>query len=72
MGSNKNNYDNNNNVSLVVKANNINQPVLISSSIPSIKKDEVLVRVEKFGFSTNNITYAALGTNPYFRYFLLK
>eukprot|EP01111_Echinosteliopsis_oligospora_P017412 TRINITY_DN7523_c0_g1_i1.p1 TRINITY_DN7523_c0_g1~~TRINITY_DN7523_c0_g1_i1.p1 ORF type:complete len:388 (-),score=99.03 TRINITY_DN7523_c0_g1_i1:50-1213(-) len=57
------------NKSLVVKQTDIQQPMLINSPLPHLKPEQVLIRVEKFGFSTNNITYAALGNHPHFRYF---
>ncbi|TFK72424.1 hypothetical protein BDN72DRAFT_815966 [Pluteus cervinus] len=45
-------------------------PVLVNSPIPrSIPPDHVLIRVDRFGFSANNITYQALGEHPHFRYF---
>ncbi|KAK2461200.1 hypothetical protein APHAL10511_006727 [Amanita phalloides] len=37
-----------------------------SSSYPA---NHVLIKVDRFGFSTNNMTYQALGEHPHFRYF---
>lgn len=43
--------------------------ILISSEVSHTKgENNVLIRVERFGFSTNNITYQALGEIPHFRY----
>ncbi|KAF5335699.1 hypothetical protein D9611_009590 [Ephemerocybe angulata] len=35
--------------------------------ITDIPENHVLIKVDKFGFSTNNITYQALGEHPHFR-----
>lgn len=43
-------------------------PVLVQTSTKlTIPENHVLIRVEKFGFSANNITYQALGEAPHFR-----
>ncbi|KIJ42153.1 hypothetical protein M422DRAFT_209005 [Sphaerobolus stellatus SS14] len=40
------------------------------SQIPeSIPNNHVVIRVERFGFSANNVTYQAFGEHPHFRYF---
>ncbi|TFK34429.1 hypothetical protein BDQ12DRAFT_656785 [Crucibulum laeve] len=47
-----------------------NKPVIASSSLPEhCPSNFVLIKVERFGFSANNITYQALGEHPHFRYF---
>ncbi|KAF5379077.1 hypothetical protein D9615_005976 [Tricholomella constricta] len=46
------------------------QPVLASSQRPTqYPPNHVLIKVDRFGFSANNITYQALGEHPHFRYF---
>ena len=54
-----------------VNQNDPNDAVLVTSVAPNAVVDcpqnHVLIRVEKFGFSTNNITYQALGEHPNFR-----
>ncbi|KAG5654418.1 hypothetical protein H0H81_002607 [Sphagnurus paluster] len=47
-----------------------NQAILASSEKPStLPQNHVLIKVDRFGFSANNITYQALGEHPHFRYF---
>ncbi|KAH7913306.1 hypothetical protein BJ138DRAFT_1146382 [Hygrophoropsis aurantiaca] len=51
---------------------NPNQAVIVSSPaylVDDIPQDHVLIKVDRFGFSANNITYQALGEAPHFRYF---
>ncbi|KAJ7621956.1 hypothetical protein DFH06DRAFT_1009711 [Mycena polygramma] len=44
--------------------------VIATSSIPrKIPANSVLIRVDRFGFSANNVTYQALGEQPHFRYY---
>lgn len=44
-------------------------PALAETPKPmSIPENHVLIRVDRFGFSANNITYQALGEAPNFRY----
>jgi Protein of unknown function (DUF2855) len=45
-------------------------PTLVESPIDphELSPGQILLRVEKFGFSANNITYGVLGDDPYFRY----
>ncbi|KAF9467836.1 hypothetical protein BDZ94DRAFT_1376575 [Collybia nuda] len=46
------------------------KPVIISSPKPKdCPPNHVLIKVDRFGFSANNITYQALGEHPHFRYF---
>ncbi|KAF8068953.1 hypothetical protein FPV67DRAFT_1561706 [Lyophyllum atratum] len=46
------------------------QPVLSKSQKPTqYPPNHVLIKVDRFGFSANNITYQALGEHPHFRYF---
>ncbi|KAF5314712.1 hypothetical protein D9611_007027 [Ephemerocybe angulata] len=47
------------------------KPVVIQTTldITTIPANNVLIKVDKFGFSANNITYQALGEHPHFRYF---
>lgn len=45
-----------------------NQLVLNTHPFPSsLPVNHVLIKVDRFGFSTNNITYQALGEHPHFR-----
>ncbi|PPR07150.1 hypothetical protein CVT24_010698 [Panaeolus cyanescens] len=47
-----------------------NTAIVVSSALPDhIPPNHVLVKVDKFGFSANNVTYQALGEHPHFRYF---
>ncbi|PFH50592.1 hypothetical protein AMATHDRAFT_144700 [Amanita thiersii Skay4041] len=48
-----------------------NKPVIVKQSLPpsTIHPNHVLIKVDRFGFSTNNLTYQALGEHPHFRYF---
>ncbi|KAJ7506904.1 hypothetical protein B0H11DRAFT_2169905 [Mycena galericulata] len=44
--------------------------VIASSAIPTdLPPNHVLIKVERFGFSANNVTYQALGEQPHFRYY---
>lgn len=46
------------------------RPIIATSSKPAhIPKNHILICVDRFGFSANNITYQALGEHPLFRYF---
>ncbi|KAF9471784.1 hypothetical protein BDN70DRAFT_887735 [Pholiota conissans] len=46
------------------------KPVIAVSPIPAeCPANHVLIKVDRFGFSANNITYQALGEQPHFRYF---
>ncbi|KAG6908002.1 hypothetical protein DXG01_006537 [Tephrocybe rancida] len=46
------------------------RPVLTTSEMPSqCPANHVLIKVDRFGFSANNVTYQALGEHPHFRYF---
>ena len=46
-----------------------NTPVLIVSAKPlDCPPNHVLIKVDRFGFSANNITYQALGEHPHFRW----
>ena len=45
-----------------------NTPVLVVSPITlECPPNHVLIKVDRFGFSANNITYQALGEHPHFR-----
>ncbi|KAF9225735.1 hypothetical protein BS17DRAFT_777592 [Gyrodon lividus] len=47
-----------------------NQAVLVKSLVPTtLPTDYVLIKVDRFGYSANNVTYQALGEVPHFRYF---
>ncbi|MEM6965256.1 MAG: DUF2855 family protein [Bacteroidota bacterium] len=49
------------NKTLLVHKNEINKIKLNESPIPEIQDGEVLLRIEKFAMTTNNITYAVVG-----------
>ncbi len=57
------------NAATVTGNSNLSQPIVISSFIAEqeIPPNHVLLRVERFGFSANNLTYGALGEDPHFR-----
>ncbi|KDR79940.1 hypothetical protein GALMADRAFT_116466 [Galerina marginata CBS 339.88] len=45
-------------------------PVIVVSQRPTeCPQNHVLIKVDRFGFSANNVTYQALGEHPHFRYF---
>ncbi|KAI0346376.1 hypothetical protein BDW22DRAFT_1323844 [Trametopsis cervina] len=44
-------------------------PLLVSHKMPPVPENHVLIEVDRFGFSANNVTYQALGEAPHFRYF---
>lgn len=44
------------------------QVELVNSLVPaSIPSNHVLLKVDRFGFSANNVTYQVLGEHPHFR-----
>lgn len=44
------------------------KPVLVRSQLSKkLEDNHVLIKVDKFGFSANNVTYQALGEAPHFR-----
>lgn len=43
--------------------------VIVDSVIETVPPQNVLIRVDKFGWSANNITYGVLGEDSHFRYF---
>ncbi|THU84260.1 hypothetical protein K435DRAFT_971258 [Dendrothele bispora CBS 962.96] len=46
------------------------QPIIATSTKPThIPENHILICVDRFGLSANNITYQALGEHPHFRYF---
>ena len=50
-----------------------NTAVLAKSLAPAVlPPNHVLVKVDRFGFSANNVTYQALGEVPHFRYVLFS
>lgn len=44
-------------------------PTLVDSELNSsdLQENQIVLRVETFGFSANNITYGLLGEHPHFR-----
>ncbi|PPQ85344.1 hypothetical protein CVT25_000635 [Psilocybe cyanescens] len=45
-------------------------PFIVASRVTKdVPADHVLIKVDRFGFSANNVTYQALGEHPHFRYF---
>jgi len=60
------------NVDLLVRRDEPRQFRLVETPAPAaatLDEGEVLVRVEKFGFSANNVTYAVLGKSDIINYF---
>ncbi|KDQ16757.1 hypothetical protein BOTBODRAFT_106597 [Botryobasidium botryosum FD-172 SS1] len=61
------------NVALVVPrggADKLSAPVIARWDVPAqLPPNHILLRVEKFGFSSNNVTYGALGESSHFKYF---
>jgi hypothetical protein len=46
-----------------------NTAVLAKSFVPAVlPANHVLIKVDRFGYSANNVTYQALGEVPHFRY----
>jgi hypothetical protein len=46
------------------------KPVLVKTLVPDeLEANHVLIKVDRFGWSTNNMTYQALGDSPHFRLF---
>lgn len=45
------------------------QPTLVTTPLDgaSLAPNHILIRVDHFGFSANNVTYQALGEHPHFR-----
>ncbi|KAJ7682851.1 hypothetical protein B0H17DRAFT_942560 [Mycena rosella] len=53
-----------------VQSDTHDKAVIASSSIPAhLPPNHILIQVDRFGFSANNITYQALGEQPHFRYY---
>ncbi|KAF9024262.1 hypothetical protein BDZ89DRAFT_1069231 [Hymenopellis radicata] len=49
---------------------NTGSPRIVATQKPrEMPQSHVLLRVDRFGFSANNVTYQALGEHPHFRYF---
>ncbi|RXW22939.1 hypothetical protein EST38_g2908 [Candolleomyces aberdarensis] len=46
-------------------------PIVVRSTIDlaAVAENHVVIKVDRFGFSANNVTYQALGEHPHFRYF---
>lgn len=46
-----------------------NIAVVVNSLVPTVLPvNHVLIKVDRFGYSANNVTYQALGEIPHFRY----
>ncbi|KAJ3730109.1 hypothetical protein DFJ43DRAFT_1000283 [Lentinula guzmanii] len=53
-------------------ASSLPKSFLVRSPIPNfqeLQKGYILLKVDKFGWSANNVTYQALGEHPHFRYY---
>ena len=51
---------------------NPSTPILVVSAKPlGCPPNHVLIKIDRFGFSANNITYQALGEHPHFRWIFL-
>ena len=44
-------------------------PIVVRTTldVSNIPENHIVIQVDKFGFSANNITYQALGEHPHFR-----
>ena len=44
-------------------------PIVVRSTIDlaAVPENHVVIKVDRFGFSANNVTYQALGEHPHFR-----
>ncbi|MGZ5936979.1 MAG: DUF2855 family protein [Rhizomicrobium sp.] len=42
----------------------------LSTSLGELKEGEVLLRIDRFGFTSNNVTYATRGENLFWKFFL--
>lgn len=53
------------------KQGDSSSPIAVKSSLDldAIPNHHIVIKVARFGFSANNITYQALGEHPHFRYF---
>jgi hypothetical protein len=56
-----NNLDSHSAFSIHTKKSNIAQQTKVALPLPDLEKGEVCVRIESFGFSSNNVTYAVTG-----------
>jgi len=59
-------------IDLLVRRDDPRQYRLVESPVPeqdALDDGELLMRIEKFGFSANNVTYAVLGKSPIVNYF---
>src|SRR5262249_28087296 len=55
---------------LIVRRDDPTECAFLTATTPSPREGEVLVKLEKFGLTSNNVTYAALGDSlPYLRFF---
>lgn len=55
---------------LIIKRDDLIQCDMLSLPIPPLQVEEVLVKIETFGLTSNNITYAALSKSmPYLEFF---
>ncbi|KAJ3859543.1 hypothetical protein EV359DRAFT_86282 [Lentinula novae-zelandiae] len=60
------------NLSSSAPSSSSSKSLIVSSVIPTSKelqKGSILLKIDKFGWSANNVTYQALGEHPHFRYY---
>ncbi|KAJ2927166.1 hypothetical protein H1R20_g9952, partial [Candolleomyces eurysporus] len=57
--------------SVNIKEADPKNPIVVRSTIDlaAVPENHVVIKVDRFGFSANNVTYQALGEHPHFRYF---
>ena len=53
----------------LVRRDDLTRTKWISTSLPELKDGEVLLRIDLFGFTANNVTYAAKGENLFWKFF---
>jgi len=57
------------NSELLVEQSDITKSCFSHSPIRPLEQDEILVRIDKFGFTANNLSYAVLGKRSLYKFF---
>jgi len=53
----------------LVHRDNLTQTRWVSTPLPELRDGEVLLRIDRFGFTANNVTYAVRGANLFWKFF---
>jgi Protein of unknown function (DUF2855) len=53
----------------LVHRNDLTRTKWVSTPIPELRDGEVLLRIDRFGFTANNVTYAAKGANLFWKFY---